>query len=769
MRTLYAALLTVALSAPASAQGRLVPRPCPQPVPPPCREGRCPDVLPIRPCIANNAIVRTSSQVRVEMVNRVLRYEVNETFVNTGGGLGEADYLFPLPAGSAFEDLKLSINGELVSGETMNATDARRIYEDIVRRHRDPALVEWMGTGLLRARIFPINPGEEKRVVVRFQSIAQREGDALRIDYVRGTEPSQPQAVPVRPQVRGHDDDLEVGNSFSLTYGDVSDYGAPYSPTHRLFVRDRGNRKLVTASGEGREVTILLPLRRASAAAVSVLTHRPDSDPGFALITITPPASSGRPTPRDLTFVIDVSGSMRGEKLEQAKAAGHALLSSLSRVDRFRLIDFSTDVNTFVDGFVDATPANVRDARRYLDALRAEGSTNISGALDEALRMRTDGERLPLIVFLTDGEPTVGERNPDAIAAIAARHRGEARVFTVGVSADVNSALIERLAVEGRGTAHFVRAGENVERPVSLLASRLTNPVLTNVRVHVDGVRLSRVQPSGSLDVFAGQDLVLLARYDGDGDATIRIEGQSAGGRTSWSSRAQFHRRSTVNAFVPRLWAAQRIGWLAAEKRRSGATHEIDAEIRSLGERYGIPTEFSSYLVVEPGMNVASMRANIGGVVANRARVDASGANQVVVTGVGAAPPAAAPAPTTVNEARFEQGRQAAAQRDAKSLAALDSMSVAATGARQVGARQFIQQGKVWTDQRYVPTQRTVQVKAFSPLYFELLDRLDGLKDALTLGDEVIVSGRSLAIQVGGSGLERMKPQELSDLVKAWK
>ena len=120
-----------------------------------CTEGRCPDQVPIRPCLTGNAIVRTSSQVRVEMVNRVLRYEVDETFLNTGGGLGEADYLFPLPAGSAFEDLKLSINGELVSGETMNATEARRIYEDIVRRRRDPALVEWMGAGLLRARDLP--------------------------------------------------------------------------------------------------------------------------------------------------------------------------------------------------------------------------------------------------------------------------------------------------------------------------------------------------------------------------------------------------------------------------------------------------------------------------------------------------------------------------------------------------------------------------------------------------------------------------------------
>ena len=283
MRTLLAALLTVAVSATAGAQGRLIPRPCTLP-------------NPNRACIANNAIVRTSSQVRVEMVNRVLRYEVDETFVNNGGGLGEADYIFPLPAGSAFEDLKLSINGELVSGETMNATDARRIYEDIVRRQRDPALVEWMGAGLLRARIFPINPGEEKRVVVRFQSIAQREGDALRIDYVRGTEPAQNQPVPIRP-VQDGDEDFETANTFSLTYDNSRDYGTAYSPTHRLFMRERNGRQVVRASGDGREVTILLPLRRASEAAVSVLTHRTDSDPGFALITIRrrrPPAARRR-------------------------------------------------------------------------------------------------------------------------------------------------------------------------------------------------------------------------------------------------------------------------------------------------------------------------------------------------------------------------------------------------------------------------------------------------------------------------------------------
>lgn len=764
MRATLATLFTLVLSATAAAQGRLIPRPCPVPVPPPCREGRCPDMPNARPCLVANAIIRTSSQVRVEMVNRVLRYEVSETFVNTGRGLGEADYLFPLPAGAAFEDLKLSINGELVAGETMNATDARRIYEEIVRRQRDPALVEWMGTGLLRTRIFPINPGEEKQVVVRFQSVAQREGDALRIDYVRGTDPNAGTMPVARPHIDTEPEHEESGNHFVLTYSGSAEFGAPYSPTHRLSVRERGNRRVVSASGDSREVTILLPLRRTTAAAVSVLTHRADGDDGFALITITPPASRTRATPRDLTFVLDVSGSMRGQKLSQAKAAGHALLATLTRDDRFRLIDFATDVNSFRDGFVAATPENLRAARRYLDGLRAEGSTNISGALREALEVRTDGERLPLVVFLTDGEPTVGERDPEVIAALAGRHRGDARLFTVGVSADVNANLIERLAVEGHGTPHFVRSDEDVERPVSLLASRLTSPLLTDVRVRVNGVRLTHLLPQLPLDVFAGQDLVLLARYEGQGNASIQVEGRSAAGRVSWTTRAEFPRRSSANAFVPRLWAAQRIGWLAAEKRRSGGNHEMDAEVKALGERYGIPTEFSSYLVLEPGMDVRTADAS------GRPMPAAAPTVVQALRDQSTAVAARAMAGASANEARFEMARQAAQQREAKSLTELEAMAsdAGAPAQRQVGLRQFVQRGTTWTDQRYVPTQRTIQVQAFSPLYFELMNRLDGLRDALALGDEVIVAGKSVAIQVGPKGLERMTAAELAELVKAW-
>src|SRR6185295_5716495 len=204
-------------------------------------------------------------------------------------------------------------------------------------------------------------------------------------------------------------------------------------------------------------------LRRATTASVSMLPYAPGGEDGFALITVTPPAMTARPTPRDLTFVVDVSGSMRGQKMEQARAAGRQMLASLGSQDRFRIIDFSTDVRAFRNGFIAATRRNIDEANRYLDDLRPDGSTNISGALEEALDASVDEARMPIVFFVTDGEPTVGERSAERIAALASRLRGRARVFTFGVGSDVNAALVEQLAVDGRGTAQFVRPDESVE------------------------------------------------------------------------------------------------------------------------------------------------------------------------------------------------------------------------------------------------------------------------------------------------------------------
>jgi Ca-activated chloride channel family protein len=689
-------------------------------------------------------VVRQSSDVRVDLSDRVLRYEITETFVNRGSRVGEADFMFPLPKGAAFQDLKLSINGELVAGETMSADRARQIYEEIVRRQRDPALLEWMGYGLLRARIFPIAPGEQKKVVVRFQMVAPREGDALRIDYFRGYRTTRGESTE-RPEGR---------TSFVVTYPDDPSYGTAYSPTHSLRLGDSERDRRVEVRDASGEITVLVPVRRSASAAISLLANAPGNDDGFALIRLSPPAVQPRAVPRDVTFVIDVSGSMSGEKIEQARAAGKQLLRTLSPMDRFRLIDFSSDVRTFRDDFSPATRENLRAADRYLDGLEAQGSTNISGALDEALSGRVQYGRLPIVLFLTDGQPTVGERDPAAIAASVNQQRGSRRVFTFGVGADLNVSLIEQLALEGRGTASFVRPEESVERAVSIVASRLTSPLVTDVRVHADGVRLLRMHPNGPVDIFAGEDLVILSRYDGSGNAVLRFEGQTTSGPVTWSSRVYFPERSRDNPFVARLWATQRIGYLSAEKRKHGGSQEINDEIRDLGERFGIPTEFSSYLVVEPGMRTRRSDGMVGAHDSRR--------NGVVAGGTASAPSAPPQA--------FEAAKSAAAQRAVTSVAAMDSASGYSTDAnvRHVGIFTLVLRNGVWTDIRFKQSVSTIRVKPYSDAYFKLLEMVPDLKEPFSVGERVIVMGKNVAIETTADGQENLSSRDSALLRDKW-
>jgi Ca-activated chloride channel family protein len=703
---------------------------------------------PCFPCPQQNAsIFKQSSHVRADLVDRVLRYEVTETFVNRGARVGEADYIFPLPKGAAFQDLKLSIDGQLVSGETMNASQARAIYEDIVRRQRDPALVEWMGYGMLRARIFPIAPGEEKKVVVRFQMVAEREGDALRVDYFQGKQSQQNWLAFAR-----NDNDERPRASFVLTYPSDQMYGSPYSPTHSLSTSNRGGRREVRAEGSASEVTLLIPVRKSNEPSISVLTYAPRNEDGFALITLSPPSVAARVTPRDVTLVLDVSGSMSGVKIRQARDAGKQVLATLGPSDRFKLIDFSTEVRTFRDDFVRATRENIAEGSRYLESLDASGSTNISGALDAALEGGVPSGRLGLVLFVTDGEPTIGERNPESIAARVNRQRGDRRIFSFGVGADLNAALVERLAVEGKGTAQFVRPDESVERAVSIVASRLTNPVVTNVRVSADGVRLLKRHPSEATDIFAGQDYVLLARYDGSGSARLRFDGQSANGPVSWTSRVVFPESSRENPYIARLWATQRIGYLSAEKRKGGSSREIDDEIRQLGEKYAIPTEFTSYLVVEPGMR---RDMQLRGQVSN-----------AVVTGV--ATSAAAPAPEARAKA-FEAARDASKQRAAVSLADADEVDqMKKENTRRIGARVFVLRGETWTDARKTDSTKTVKVKPFSEAYFKIIDSIPELREVFSLGDKVIVTGRDIAIEIGADGAETLSDSELKRIQSGW-
>ncbi|HEX6106502.1 MAG TPA: VIT domain-containing protein, partial [Gemmatimonadales bacterium] len=491
------------------------------------------------PGVPTGPVERVGSTVRMTVEGRVARVEVKERFRNTGGNVAEGSYMYPLPGEAVFANFSLWSGDQELKGETMRAEEARRIYEEIVRRRKDPALLTLAGHGLVRAQVFPIQPGETRTVALRYTQVPGRTGDALRLHYALG--------------LRGPESATEL----EIAVADPAAYGTPFSPTHRLETRREGGHLLLRVAPEaGGDVEVFLPLARRLAGA-GLVTHRVPGEDGYFMLLLAP--ARGERTaavPRDLTLVVDVSGSMSGTKLEQAKAALNQALGTLGPEDRFRLVPFSSTVRPFRAGLTRATAENLAAAREFVADLGAEGGTNISGALDAALAGSADAERLSLVVLVTDGLPSVGEREPDRIAAAVRAGAGGSRIFTVGIGHDVNTYLLDRLAAEGRGSVEYVAPGASVETAVGHLLAKLRYPALVNLRIVRSPVELRMVHPERLPDLFFGEELVLFGRYSGGGSGRLVVEGERNGRRERIEVGGAFGEGADAGEFIPRLWAA---------------------------------------------------------------------------------------------------------------------------------------------------------------------------------------------------------------------
>jgi Ca-activated chloride channel family protein len=684
-----------------------------------------------------NGVIRVSSAVRVDLDGRIARFEVEERFRNDGGGLAEGTYIYPLPADAAFSDFSLFQGDQELRGEMMNAEQARGIYEEIVRKQRDPALLTLAGHGLIRAQVFPIQPGETRRVILRYTQLLSRDGDAFKLRYALGA--------------RG-----DVPVTISLTARDAERYGVPYSPTHRVEWREDRGRLTVRSECDPRgEFQLLLPVRRGL-IGTTVVTHAPGGGDRFAMLVVSPPVvSNDMVIPRDLTLVVDVSGSMSGGKMEQARAALNQALGSLRAADRFRVIAFSSGVTEFASGWTPVTAASVGRAREFVDNLEARGGTNIEGALNAALGARIDASRMGIVLFMTDGLPSVGEQAPEKIAAAAAAHRQNFRIFPIGVGHDVNTYLLDRLAVEGKGRVEYVAPEANVETALGAVLGRIDAPVLSDIRIVQSPVRLLDRVPAELPDLFSGEELVVFARYAGEASGEIILEGSRNGRRERFSAPVRFPEHETANAWVAPLWASQRIGELTRQARLEGGSQALISEIKALGLRYGIITEYTSYLVQEPQRPQLAREGQL--------RLD-----EVVVTGTAAAAPAAQSGADA-----FRRAEKSAKLADAKTIAAAEeaaNLNVAkderSLKSKRVGGRLFVERDAVWTDAGHAGTVQVVDVAPFSPAWFALTRALPEIVPWLSAGESVLIAGKRVSIRVGPKGLEEWKPGQLEKVTR---
>lgn len=686
-------------------------------------------------------------RVEVDVRGQVARTRIEQTFHNPSERPAEGGVLFPVPPGAVISDLRLTIDGEELGGELLEAGEARRIYEGIVRRQRDPALLEFAGHGLLRARVFPVPPGLDRKLVIAYAHVLERDAGLTEYRFPlrlatrslfmpAGARPGDLPVAPLpEPAVAATEPAAGLQNlSFTLRIAGAGEGTAIYSPSHSVHVdRDRDSATVrFEASGQAAAAAAAQDFRVFHAApsgdlGATLLSYRVPGEDGYFLMLVSPRAeNSARPLPKDVVLVLDTSGSMAGRKIEQARSALRFVLDNLHDSDRFGIVAFDSVVRTFADQLM---PASERaSAREFVDRLQAQGGTNIAGALERALRL-ADGEagRPQLIVFLTDGLPTVGPSDPREILRQAAAVAGAShRVFTFGVGDDVNTLLLDALAQEYRGAATYVRPGENLEETLAAFYRKVGVPVLADTRLEFRGVRVTDVYPQPLPDLFAGQQLVVLGRYttEGNGGAGAELRGHGAGGveRRSFDG-LRFAERDDAHDFIPRLWAARKIGYLLEQLRRNGEHKELVDEVTALSLRHGILTPYTSFFVAEPGIAFTQ-----------RGRDDLAKRAAASMTRAPASGSAA------VNQSASEGKLRAAESLADAALAggAGPGGSPASGRVRYAGEKTFLLKDGVWVDTLYPSGAPTIKVGAGSQNLLDIVAARPDWAKFFALGERVI-------------------------------
>lgn len=526
--------------------------------------------------------------VHTQLVNESATTELDQVFFNPTAHQLQGYYYYPIPKDASIQDFTMWINGKETKGELLTADKARQIYEEILRKFQDPALLEYMDQGLLRMRVFPIQPQSEQRIKLTYRH-------SLPVD--QGMVSYQLPLSSHNKTVREFAIDVDIRTAFSLKAITCPAWQAAIS-------RKSDTEALVSFEKENvlldKDFKLLYHTSRDELGA-SLLSYADGGTDCFFQLQISPGLSQKTAySAKDIAFVVDVSGSMTGEKLEQAKRALAFCVDHLNEGDRFNIIRFSTEANALFTELKDASQASRQDARKFVESMDAIGGTNIDEALQLAFRQKTSANRPFFVIFLTDGKPTIGETNTDALLKKAAGYNGsQTRVFTFGIGTELNTRLLDLLTESTRGYRTYILPEEDIELAVSSFYSKVSHPVLTDVEYSVEGVKVKDCYPKKLPDLFRGEILTLTGLYDGNGPAKVILKGKVNGQTLTHTFNVDFAKQATQFDFIPPLWGARAVGYLLDQIRLNGESKELVDEVVRLSKKYGIITPYTSYLIIE--------------------------------------------------------------------------------------------------------------------------------------------------------------------------
>ncbi len=681
-------------------------------------------IIPDRP-IMEQLVIRYH-HVDIKIANQLAITRVDQVFYNPNDWTVEGIYTFPIPRDAGISAFKLWIDGKEVQGKILDAAEARRQYEEIVRTMRDPALLEYADQGAVQVRIFPIASGEERRIQLEYSQPLLSENGLIRYSYPLNTEKFS--LLPLESV------------SIKVDIASVEPIRAVYSPSHSISTTQPDQFHAIAGYEAGNitpDTDFSIYYSTGTSEAFHLFSYKnmdPTDPDGFFMLLLAPkPELPDRIISKDVILVLDHSGSMDGEKYQQALATADFILTKLNPDDQFNVISFSTAAEAFADSMQPAE--NASKAIQWLKRYSAAGSTDIHAALLKAAAVSND-ERPTYLIFMTDGLPTEGITNTQQIindfGDVARRNL---RFFSFGVGYDVDTVLLGTLSQENHGSSTYVQPGQQLDEIMNAFYSKISAPVMTDLQLDFGNIAVYDLTPAALPDLFFGSQVLITGRYHGSGETIIRLSGNVNGLNQSLTYPDQGFRGASLMddeaaSYIPGLWATRKIGALLNQISINGPDKETIDQIVKLSIRYGIVTPYTSYLVTEPDVLGVETQQRIA-----EEEFQAMSTMPAPSSGAGA-----------VNKA---------ADSDAMSAAeAPVQSSVESNAVKVVGDRTFLLVDGVWTDTRFDRNTMTpIKVSFLSQDYFRLSTLSPDVAAALSLGEQVILLINGMAYAVIESGM----------------
>jgi Ca-activated chloride channel family protein len=552
-----------------------------------------------------NAYEVLNIAVDANMKDQVAEVSVTQTIYNPGNRTLEVEIFFPLPNNGIVQNFMMMVDGKEVPGKLLPKDEAQRIYEGIVRRKRDPALMEYVGYGLFKTSVFPIAIKEERDITVRYTQVCDRKLDMVNFSYPFGTQKFSARAL----------------KSVKLTarIESTEPIKSIYSPSDEIKVQRNGD-KSATVKMEKTYVTPDHDFKMSysllnGAVGANVLSYKPnEKSNGYFMLLASPSVAKGiaEKTEKNVVFVLDRSGSMAGKKVEQSKKALEFVLTNLNDNDRFNIVTYDDRVESYKRELQQYNKENFKEAVSYVNSISAGGGTNIDGALTRSMEILKDDSRPNYVIFLTDGLPTAGNTSEATIADNCKKFNSvKARVFAFGVGNDVNARLLDRLSTLNGGASEYVKPHEDIETQVASLYSNISSPVMSDIDINFTHTDIRETYPDQLPDLFKGGQLMWVGQYNKAGKSTVTIKGKVGGKEQTFEFPVDLasHNEPATHDYLQKIWASRRVGYILNQIDLNGRNKEMVDELVKLSKEHGILTPYTAFLARED-VSLASSAEN---------------------------------------------------------------------------------------------------------------------------------------------------------------